>query len=67
MHHEHYFEQHNSMTVMRDVFVFESPLGWLGKLIDVLVLKNYLRHFLQDRCAVIKQYAETDAWREVLK
>ena len=66
LRHEHYFEQHNSMTIMRDVFAFESPLGWLGKLVDALVLKSYLRSFLQERCAVIKHYAETETWRDVI-
>lgn len=67
MRHEHHFQQRNATTIMRDVFAFESPLGWLGKLADALVLRRYLRNFLQERCAVIKQYAETEAWQEVLK
>lgn len=66
MWHAHYFEQDGATTLMRDVFVFASPLGWLGKLVDALVLKRYMRQFLQQRGAVVKQYAESDAWQSVL-
>lgn len=66
MRHEHYFTAEQGATLMRDVFSFESPLGWLGKLVDALVLKRYLRRFLIKRGQVLQQYAENDAWREVL-
>lgn len=66
MRHEHYFDCAESITLMRDVFAFESPLGLLGKLADNLVLKRYLRRFLQERGAVVKHYAETDEWRAIL-
>ncbi|GAB3222991.1 hypothetical protein GCM10027346_01530 [Hymenobacter seoulensis] len=66
MRHEHHFTWNGSATVMRDVFEFESPLGWLGQLTDALVLKRYLRGFLQARCAVLKHYAETDAGKQFL-
>lgn len=66
MWHEHHFEQDGATTFMRDVFVFASPLGWLGKLVDALVLKRYMRHFLRQRGIVLKQYAESDAWQAIL-
>jgi ligand-binding SRPBCC domain-containing protein len=66
MRHAHYFEPEGSATVMRDVFEFTSPLGFLGKIADVLVLSAYLRRFLEQRGAVVKYYAETDAWQMVL-
>ena len=66
MRHEHHFESKGAVTIMRDVFEFTSPLGFLGKIADVLVLSAYLRRFLEQRGAVVKQYAETDAWRTVL-
>lgn len=66
MRHEHHFEAHGSGTLMRDVFDFASPLGWLGSIVDALVLKRYLRKFLVERGRVVKQYAETKAWQEVL-
>jgi ligand-binding SRPBCC domain-containing protein len=66
MRHEHYFEPEGASTIMRDVFEFTSPLGFLGKIADVLVLSAYLRRFLEQRGAIVKYYAETDAWQTVL-
>jgi ligand-binding SRPBCC domain-containing protein len=66
MRHEHYFEAEGEITVMRDIFEFASPLGFLGKMVDALVLSEYLRHFLVQRGAVVKRYAETAAWQTVL-
>jgi ligand-binding SRPBCC domain-containing protein len=66
MRHEHHFEPAGTSTVMRDIFEFSSPLGLLGKLTDALVLSVYLRRFLVQRGAVVKHYAETNAWQAVL-
>ena len=66
MRHEHYFEAQGTGTLMHDVFEFASPLGGLGQLVDTLVLKRYLRRFLEERAHVVQQYAETDKWREIL-
>jgi ligand-binding SRPBCC domain-containing protein len=58
--HEHHFTAvDDNHTIMRDVFVFESPLGLLGKLINKLVLKKYMTEFLTERNSVIKAAAET--------
>lgn len=43
---------------MRDVFVFESPLGIIGKLFNWLILKKYMTQFLVERNKVIKDEAE---------
>jgi ligand-binding SRPBCC domain-containing protein len=56
--HEHYFTEDRKQTVMRDVFVFESPLGMLGKLADWLFLKRYMTGLLVTRNLVIKEEAE---------
>jgi ligand-binding SRPBCC domain-containing protein len=66
LRHEHHFTEVAGVTLMRDVFSFASPLGPLGRLVDALVLGRYLRRFLADRGAVIKQYAESEDWRAVL-
>jgi hypothetical protein len=52
---------------MIDKFEFTSPLGFLGKLVDHLILKNYMTKFLQERNQVIMEFAETEKWKEVLK
>lgn len=64
--HDHFFSQQGDITVMRDVFDYESPFGVLGRTADRLFLKRYLKQFLVTRNAVIKATAETDAWRRYL-
>src|ERR1700744_486001 len=41
--HEPRFEVTEEGTTMFDVFTYRSPLGWLGRLADVLFLKQYMR------------------------
>lgn len=64
--HEHYFSAQKDGTLMRDVFDYQSPLGLLGKLADQLFLEQYMFNFLEQRNQVIKQYAESKRWKEVL-
>lgn len=64
--HEHKFEKVGNKVIMQDVFEFHAPFGFLGKLFNKLILTNYLKKFLSDRNQVIKEYAETEKWKEVL-
>lgn len=65
--HDHTFEQDGEEVIMTDVFDYESPLGIAGKLFNSLILTNYMRKFLIRRNSFIKEYAETDKWKEILK
>jgi ligand-binding SRPBCC domain-containing protein len=56
--HEHYFYAIGSQTLMKDVFMFDTPLGFLGLAADFLFLKNYMRKLLEQRNKVIKHTAE---------
>ncbi len=56
--HDHYFDPEASGTLMRDVVEFASPLGWIGRLVDKLVLAKYLRKLIAERGEVIKREAE---------
>jgi ligand-binding SRPBCC domain-containing protein len=58
LRHEHYFEEKNGMTEMRDVFRYEVPYGIFGKFFNWLLLKKYLARFIAERNAVIKKLAE---------
>lgn len=58
MRHYHYFRSKGGRTLMIDEFVFKSPLGWLGKMIDRLFLKRYMKKLLLQRNECIKQLAE---------
>ncbi len=65
LRHEHHFIQTNEGVLMKDIFMFESPLGILGKIVNRLVLENYLRNFLIERNQCIKEMAESGRWREI--
>ncbi len=58
MKHRHYFKSGNDHTVMTDEFNYTSPLGWLGRLADILFLEKYMRSFLILRNQFIKSLAE---------
>lgn len=58
IHHEHHFTRIDDHTLMKDVFVFESPLGILGRFFNWLVLTNYMTRLLEKRNRVIKEVAE---------
>lgn len=64
--HEHHFKKVEDGTLMKDIFIFQAPLGFLGKIANTLFLKTYLTNFLKQRNTIIKKYAESGRWREVL-
>jgi ligand-binding SRPBCC domain-containing protein len=56
--HEHYFLSRHGETLMKDIFIFESP-GWiLGRLFNRLILTRYMTKLLIQRNKVIKAAAE---------
>ncbi|MEA2237402.1 MAG: hypothetical protein QOC81_2126 [Thermoanaerobaculia bacterium] len=52
--HDHYFEAVAAGTKMTDVLTFASPLGFLGAIVDRLILAAYLRRMLMARNDVIR-------------
>ena len=64
--HDHFFERRGDLTVMRDRFDFESPMGLLGRVADQLILSRYLKMFLVERNQRIKAMAESGDWRRFL-
>jgi ligand-binding SRPBCC domain-containing protein len=67
IYHKHLFRQEGEVTIMTDDFHFESPLGILGSIANKLVLTKYLTNLLTERNKMIKEFAETERWREVVK
>ena len=57
--HDHFFEPRGDGTLMRDVVVFRAPLGVLGRIAEVLVLRRYMTRLLTHRATAIKEAAET--------
>ena len=59
LRHEHLFFAVNVyQTVMKDVFVFETPLGILGEMFNFLFLGRYVEKLLKKRNNIVKQAAE---------
>ena len=56
--HIHEFIPQNNQTLLRDTLVWTSPLGILGKLADLLLLKDHLRKVVLRRNAELKKAAE---------
>ena len=57
-HHKHLFETRDVETLMIDEVSYASPLGVIGRLVDMLYLENYMKSFLLRRNAHIKSVAE---------
>ena len=64
--HEHFFSDKNGVVVMKDIFDYDAPLGILGRFADVLFLEKYMTEFLEKRNQIIKEFAESERWKEVL-
>ena len=66
MQHRHCFETHGEGTLMKDTFEFKAPLGILGRMVELMFLKSYMKRFLERRNAELKATAESDRWKEIL-
>jgi ligand-binding SRPBCC domain-containing protein len=64
--HEHDFEERNGITIMTDYFDYVSPLGFIGRVADKLVLEKYMFELLCKRNKTIKEFAESEQWKAVL-
>jgi hypothetical protein len=60
--HDHYFSQVSAdITQMRDLVVFRSPFGPVGRLIDWIIMTRHLRKLIEARQVTIKCVAEGGA------
>ncbi len=67
MRHEHHFKQIENGTLMIDILDFESPYGSLGRMFNSIYLTRYMEKLIEARNLVIKDYAESNKWQNVLK
>ncbi|MFS0727669.1 SRPBCC family protein [Paenibacillus sp. 1P07SE] len=58
LRHIHEFEERGAQTLIRDTLTFEAPLGALGWIVERVMLKEYMRRFLEDRNRQLKKIAE---------
>ena len=56
--HDHYFDQIPDGTLMKDVITFQSPLGFLGRVVDHFFMAAYLERLIQARNLAIKEGVE---------
>jgi len=66
MKHEHYFKAIENGTIMIDQFHFETPRGWIGRLINHFYLEKYMTQLLKERNKMIKEVAEGNLWKQYL-
>ena len=56
--HKHEFTKIGDGTLMRDTLEWTSPFGFLGRIVDALLLKNHLRKFVTRRNSELRRIAE---------
>jgi ligand-binding SRPBCC domain-containing protein len=56
--HRHHFRADAGGTIMTDDWEHTAPFGPVGRLVDRLVLRRYMRHLLEIRNAELKLEAE---------
>ncbi len=57
--HDHFFDAIDQTTTeITDRFDYTAPLGWIGRIADMLFLKSYMRRLLEERARFLKQAAE---------
>jgi hypothetical protein len=67
MQHDHIFRPvSHDLTEMRDLFRFAAPIPVLGRLAEITFLRTYMLGLLRERNAVLKEIAESEAWRNYL-
>ncbi|MNX44385.1 hypothetical protein D3C86_748690 [compost metagenome] len=57
--HEHFFEEENGITIMKDKLQYETPFGIFGELFDILFLEKHLTQFLTERNKTLKEVSES--------
>jgi hypothetical protein len=66
MKHRHFFQPVENGTIMIDIFSFESPYGFIGKVLNKLYLTNYMKQLLEERNKHIKEMAEGNRWKNYI-
>jgi ligand-binding SRPBCC domain-containing protein len=64
--HQHHFKQIDNGIFMIDIVDFESPYGKIGSLLNTLYLTKYLRTLLETRNQFLKNFAESNKWKDLL-
>lgn len=54
-HHKHFFEATSTGVKMTDVVHYALPLGFLGRIMNALIVKNKLKEIFYYRCLIVDQ------------
>lgn len=54
-HHKHFFETSGTGTKMTDLVHYGLPLGFLGRIINTLLVKNKLKEIFDYRCVKVDE------------
>lgn len=52
--HEHIYEDFHGKTIMKDRLTFEAPFGFVGWMAERIILKQYMKRFLEYRNKQLK-------------
>ena len=54
-HHKHFFETTESGTKMTDLVHYALPMGFIGRIMNALVVKNKLKEIFDYRCVKVDE------------
>lgn len=64
--HRHLYNYNKEGVEMIDILEFAAPLGIIGRVFERVFLKNYLKRLLIKRNKIIKEFAESEKWKQIL-
>lgn len=64
--HEHHFKTVENGSFMIDLVEFETPYGFIGRLLNKYYLVGYLEKLIIQRNNTIKVIAESEQWKTIL-
>jgi ligand-binding SRPBCC domain-containing protein len=64
--HQHHFKQIDNGIFMIDILDYELPFGKIGSLLNTIYLTKYLRTLLESRNEFIRNFAESNKWKDLL-
>ena len=54
-HHQHFIEPHDNGVMMRDIVSYKPPLGFLGSIANMLIIRRQLEGIFKYREAALKK------------
>ena len=61
--HDHRFREVEGGVMLEDELRYSMPLGFAGRMVGQVIMVPHIRRLMRERFAMLKEIAETDAWR----